>query len=645
MDSFFKGYIRTKNKHPAEKYKDRTSFPSLADVQKYPEYAGILAPETILVDLDNGEQAEILMKVVEALQLNCRVYQTTRGKHFLFRNSKIQKCSTKSTLACGLTADIKVGFTNAIEVLKFDGKERFCEWDIEEGQEYEEIPLFLYPIKGSADFANMEAGEGRNQALFNYILTLQSNKFTVEEIREIIRLINRFILKDPLSSDELEIILRDEAFQKPVFYNGRTFLFDEFGNYLIQNYHIKRINNQLHVYQNGSYLPGYARIENIMLELIANLKDTARKEVLKYLEVKVLENCDLAPSTVIAFRNGVLSIGMKQNEDGDMVLTKDEFFPPSPDCVVTNKINWDYNPAAYDALLDQTLNKIACYDPAIRALLEEAAGYALFRRNELGKAFFLTGTGSNGKSTYLETLEYMLGEDNVSNLDLKKLPDRFSTVMLFGKLANIGDDISDEFVVDTSLFKKVVTGNRISAEYKGQPVFQFSPYAKLYFSANNIPRMGKGRDWEAIKRRMVIIPFNAKFSPADPDFVPFIGSKLKTQEAMEYFITLGVNALKRILTRREFTTSPNIQAELDEYEESNNPILIFCKELSEDGKEIENQPVQEIYLNYAGWCAVSNMKPMSRAEFTKAIKKALNLESVPRKVNGKSMRIFAKREE
>lgn len=645
MDVFFRGYVRTKNKHCIEKYKDRTNLPSLDDVKDFPEYAGILAANTILVDLDDGEQAEILMKIVEALQLNCRVYQTTRGKHFLFYNTHVQKCSTKSTLSCGLTADIKVGYSNSYEVLKFAGKERFCEWDIEEGQDYQELPKFLFPIRGTADFINMKAGGGRNQALFNYILTLQANGFGIEEIRDIIRLINRFILSDPLPENEIETILRDEAFQKPVFFLGRTFLFDKFGNYLIDHCHIKRINNQLHIYQNGTYLPGYARIESAMLDLIPDLKDAQRKEVLKYLEIKVLENAEQAPSTMIAFRNGILSIGTKQNEEGDLELTEDAFFAPHPDYVVTNKIDWDYNPSAYDPLLDATLDKIAAHDSAVRALLEEAAGYALFRRNELGKAFFLTGTGSNGKSTYLETLECMLGNSNVSSLDLKKLSDRFSTVMLFGKLANIGDDISDEFVVDTSLFKKIVTGNRIDAEQKGQPKFEFNPYVKLYFSANNIPRMGKGRDWEAIKRRMVIIPFQARFSPADPDYVPFIGSKLKTQEAMEYLILLGIQGLKRVIVTRKFTTSKAIQAELDEYEESNNPILIFCKELDEDGYSIENQPVQEVYFKYTEFCTLSNMKPMSRAEFTKAIKKALNLDSVPRKIAGKSIRIFIRKDD
>ena len=618
-DVFFRGYVKTKNKHCMEKYKDRTKLPTLEERRDSEEYAGILATNTILVDVDNAEQSETLMNMVEALQLNCRVYQTTRGKHFLFFNSQIQKCSTHSTLACGLTADIKVGFSNSYEVLKFAGKERFIEWDIEEGQEYQEIPKFLYPIKGTADFVGMDAGSGRNQALFNYILTLQSNDFTVEEIRETIRLINRYILKDPLSDDELEVIIRDGAFQKPVFFKGNTFLFDRFGNYLIQNNHIKRINNQLHLYQNGCYQAGYSRIESAMLDEIPNLPSAKRTEVLKYIEVRNIDNAEQAPANLIAFRNGVLDIATGKLQ------------PLSPDIVVTNRINWDYNPNAYDELLDKTLDKIACKDKSIRALLEEAAGYALFRRNELGKAFFLTGTGSNGKSTYLETLEYMLGEDNVSNLDLKNLSGRFDKVAMFGKLANIGDDISDEFVVDTSFFKKVVTGNRIEAEHKGQPVFTFVPYVKLYFSANNIPRMGKGRDWEAIKRRMVIIPFNAKFNPDDSDYSPFISTQLKSQNSIEYLIQLAVEGLKRILKNNDFTKSEKVQAEVDDFEKSNNPVLTFIDEYTEEGKNIENELTQKIYDDYVGFCISGGFKAMTKTEFVKSVNKALGTTTSPRK--------------
>lgn len=632
-DIFYRGYVKTKNKHCIEKYKNRTKFSSYEEIKAYPEYAGILAPDTILIDVDDAEESEIMMNIVEALQLNCRVIKTTRGKHFLFYNKdrKVEKCSTHSTLACGLSADIKVGCSNSYEVLKFAGEERFVEWDVDPGQDYQEVPSFMLPIKGIAPFVGMEAGEGRNQALFNYILPLQTSGYQKEEIRDIIRLINQYVLREPLEDSELEVILRDEAFEKRSFFNKSKFLHDKFGDYLIQTKHIKRINNQLYIYQDGAYIPGYNRIESAMLEIIPDLKSAYRTEVLKYLEIKVLDNTEEAPSTMIAFRNGILNIGIYQDEDGNMKSGTDQFFPASPETIITNKIDWDWNENAYDELLDKTLDKIACDDPKVRAILEEAAGYALFRRNELGKAFFLTGTGSNGKSTYLETLEYMLGEKNICSLDLKKLSDRFSTVMMFGKLANIGDDISDEFVIDTSLFKKIVTGNRIDAEQKGQPKFEFTPYVKLYFSANNIPRMGKGRDWEAIERRMVIIPFKAKFSKSDPDYIPFIGTKLKSQESIEYLIKLAVGGLKRVLINNDFTESEKVQEELREYEESNNPILTFVREYEEEGKHVEYEPTQKIYDDYVGFCVNGGYKSMNKIEFGKAICKALNLKTSPRK--------------
>lgn len=625
---FFKGYIRTKDKNAIDKFKNTDNLKTLEQVKSLPEYAGILAADAVLIDIDDTEQAEILMNIVEHFQLNCRVYQTTRGKHFLFKNSKIENCRTHCTLACGLTADIKSGFKSSYEILKYDGIERFIEWDIEEGQEYQEIPKWLFPIKTNAEFLKMKAGDGRNQELFNYILTLQSNDFSVEESRETIRIINQFVMPEPLSDDELEIILRDDAFQKPVFYKGTTFLFDRFATYMKNNHHIIRINNQLHMYKDGIYISGQADIEGEMIKHIPQLNRSKRKEVLDYMDVMIRENTPCTEAHLIAFRNGILNV------------YDDTFTPLTPEHIITNRIDWNYNPQAYDELTDRTLNKIACNDESIRALLEEATGICMFRRNELGKAFILTGTGSNGKSTFLNMLRHMLGKRNISSLDLKKLSDRFSTVMLFGKMANIGDDISDEFVVDSSMFKKIVTGETIDAEQKGQPKFEFEPYVKLFFSANNIPRMGKGRDSAAILRRLVIIPFEAKFSPEDDDYVPFIGDKLKSQEAMEYLIQLGVKGLKRVLETRQFTSSEKIQKELDEYEESNNPVLGFIRECESEDFQIENNPTSNVYKRYNEYCIANNLNPMSNIEFSKQINKLLNYQVVNKKINGKKYRIF-----
>lgn len=107
-------------------------------------------------------------------------------------------------------------------------------------------------------------------------------------------------------------------------------------------------------------------------------------------------------------------------------------------------------------------------------------------------------------------MKELLGDSNTSSLDLNELGDRFSSASLFGKLANIGDDIADDFIANPAIFKKIVSGDWIKGENKGQKEFFFKPYCKLLFSANNIPRI-KDKSG-AVLDRLIIIPFDAKFS-------------------------------------------------------------------------------------------------------------------------------------
>lgn len=623
---FFKGYVEIKDKKCIEKFKGRTDFKSYEQVKSLPEFAGILDTDTILIDVDEFEPSEILFKIVQEKKLQCRVYETTRGKHFLFKNTAVETNRTHVNLAIGITADIKIGKRNSYSILKFNDKERKIIYDTATNEESQDLPKWLFPIRTNMEFINMEAGDGRNQALFNYILTLQSNDFQVEEARETIRIINEYVLKVPLSDDEIEIILRDEAFAKPIFFMGTTFLFDKFAMFLKNNHHIIRINNQLHSYKDGIYISGLSEIESEMIKHIPQLNRAKRTEVLSYLDIMIRENTPSTDANWIAFRNGLLNI------------QDDSFIPFSPEHIITNKIDWDYNPNAYDEMTDNTLDKIACQDEQIRMLLEEMVGYCMFRRNELGKAFILTGSGSNGKSTFLNMLKTMLGKRNISALDLKKLNDRFSTVMIFGKLANIGDDISEEFITDAADFKKIVTGETIDAEQKGQPKFEFEPYVKLLFSANNIPRIGKGRDSTAILRRLIIVPFNAKFTSSDPDYVPFIGDLLKGQEAIEYLIQVGLKGLKRVLFTRNFTESEKVQRELEEFEENNNPILGFFKEMDKD--QVENEPTNQVYKAYQEYCLSNSLQPLSNGEFSKQVKKYYEVVIIDKKINGKKYRIF-----
>ena len=623
----FRGYVPTENKRCLEKFKGRKRLNTLSEVADLDEYAGILGDETILVDVDDGPTSDLLFQMVQDLGLKCKVYATTRGKHFYFRNPEglVEKSWTKQTLAVGITTDAKVGRNNSYAILKFKGVERPVLLDCPE-DEIQELPKWLMPVKTNIDFLELGEGDGRNQSLFNYILTLQSEDFTKEEARECIRLINRYVLAEPLSDRELEVILRDDAFRKTTFFKGNTFLFDKFANYLKNNNHIIKINDQLHIYRDGIYVSGADVIEGQMIRLISNLKRAQRSEVMAYLEILIEENVTATNPNMIAFSNGLYDL-----RDGS-------FRGFTPDVVITNKIPWPYNPAAYSELLDHTLDRLACNDPEVRALLEEMVGYCLYRRNELGKAFILIGDKSNGKSTFLHVVKNMLGDANIASLDLKELGDRFKTAELFGKLANIGDDIGDEFIANASVFRKLVTGERVNVERKGQDPFEFNNYSKFLFSANVIPRMKDKTG--AVQRRLVIVPFDAKFTPNDPDFRPFIKDELCEQGSMEYLIILGLAALKRVLMNNRFTTSQRVQGQLDEYEENNNPIIGFINEVGLEG--IENEPSNMVYRKYKEYCIANNFQALSAIEFSRQLTKRWGFVTKSLWVRGKKTRVFVK---
>lgn len=627
MQQLYKGYIKSKGKAAIEPFKGKSNFRTYDEVKDLDGFAGVLADDTILIDIDDTEQSEIMMNIVEGMQLDCKVYQTSRGRHFLFKNTKVARNRTHVPLAIGLTADIKCGSRTSYEIIKIDGEERFCEWDVEPGVEYQELPKWMFPVKANVDFLNMEAGDGRNDALFTYILTLTANDFSVEETREAIRILNQYVFKNPLSDEELEVILRDEAFQKPVFFMGSTFLFDKFAVFMKNQEHVIKVNGQLHIFRDGIYVNGYKQIESEMIKHIPNLKKTQRREVLDYMEL-IVEERSAADARYIAFNNGILDI-----------VTMD-LLPFSSELVITNKIPWNYVPGAYNELADKTLNKLACGDAVIRALLEECIGYCFYRRNELGKAFILTGDKNNGKSTFLDVLKHIMSDENISALDLKELGDRFNTSMMFGKLANIGDDIGDDFLQGSqvSIFKKIVTGNRIKAERKGQDPFEFNPYIKLLFAANDIPRMKDKTG--AVLRRLVIIPFNATFTKDDPDYRPYIKYELIQQDSIEYLIQLGVAGLKRILENNEFTKSEQVQKQLDEYETENNPIVAFIAEVGIGG--IENQLTSDVFKRYQVFCSDNNMNPMSNIVFSKQINKRLGFRVMQKKINNRNCKIFVK---
>lgn len=633
----FRTYIKGKDKASAEAHKGKDHVRTFEDASQFPSFGAALNDGFIDISFDTEELSNMFLDMADRHEWNCLILENIENHHVhsIWKDTKhrISKDGKDKKLAVGLIADIHSGSTYI--PLRVNGVDRFPPYFDPEST-FDEVPNELLPVSTTIDLLGMEEGDGRNDTLYRYILILQNQLYLEDEaIRAVIRNTNEFILKEPLSEEELNVILRDESFQKPSFFKGNTFLFDKFAAYIVNIAHIVLINKQLHVYKDGAYVSDYKQIERIMIKSIPNLKKTQRREVIDYMEL-IAETLKPSDARYIAFRNGVYN------------LAENRMIPFTPNLVITNKIDWDYNPNAYSELADTVLNRLACNDREIRLLLEECIGYCFYRRNERGKAFILTGTKANGKSTFLDCIKTILGVDNISALELKEFGDRFSTAMMFGKLANLSDDIADDFLQGSqiSTFKKVVTGNRIKGERKGQDPFEFEPYVKIIASANDIPRT-KDRTG-AVLRRLVIIPFNASFEPTLPDgspnpnYDPEIKYRLFEQESIEYLIKVGIKGLQRVLTTNRFTEPEVVKEALTGYEEDNNPILGFIAQTEID--EIENEPTPNVYKLYQVYCAENGMNAMGANEFTKQICKRLNMEVKDARVDGRKTRIYVGKE-
>lgn len=618
----YKGFVKNVK---GQKYPGRNpKIVSLQEVDECEGFSGVMNANTVLLDADEQPYSDILQKIIVGEKLGAYMTdrQGGRGIHALMinGNSSLKKAD-KVMLACGIIVDFHPGYSLPYECLKYNGVERSS---IYNEQPYQEIPKYFTPLpKCTIDFTNLGEGDGRNSTLFSYILTLQNAGLDKEDIRETIRIINQYVLAEPIEQSELDIILRDEAFKKQSFFIKNKFQHDKFAEYIRSQYCIKKINDQLHIYDGGVYVPGSLAIERAMLQEISSLTDNQRKEVLKYLNVICIEEKQQDNLNLIAFRNGIYNIDTNSLE------------PFNPEIVITNKIPWDYNPYAKSDLVDSVLDRLSCDEPEIRYSLEEVAGACLYRSATIGggKCAVLVGDKHNGKSTYLHMIESMLGKDNYSAVDMGELKDRFSTIMMFGKLANIGDDISSEYIADTSTLKKMVTGEVVKAEQKGSPAINFTPYAMHIYSANDIPRM-KDRTG-AMQRRLLLIPLNGKFTVDSPDYDPSIRYKLGQAEHMEYFIQCALDGLADLLEKKAFRIPEQVKEKLAEYEVENNPVLSF---IEDQGKEnIINELTDDVFTRYQVFCADNGLQVGSKITFSKQLVRALSLKIVTAHpyINGK----------
>lgn len=127
--------------------------------------------------------------------------------------------------------------------------------------------------------------------------------------------------------------------------------------------------------------------------------------------------------------------------------------------------------------------------------------------------FYDNGVGGTGKSTFLEVLTLLVGENNVSNVLLDQFGNRFVFANMLGKYLNIGDDNGkNDELQNVGTLKSIVTGGRVTIDRKFMPPIECRIFAKQLFATNIMPYIDFTDG--GIMRRLNIVPMN-KVIPKD----------------------------------------------------------------------------------------------------------------------------------
>lgn len=489
---------------------------------------------------------------------------------------------------------------------------------------------------------------GRNATLYKYACSLQSKGRTDEEIRDAVHGANLTRCKPPIPVDEVDRTVdsalgydKGESHDKEPDEQPDTQLrtknggirHNVFGRLLIEQDHACFVDGAPAIWDGKRYATGWDAIDRAIVRHDDACKRNDQKEIRHYIHLKA-PRVDSTDATMIAFRNGVL----------DMVGGLMEY---RTDMVITNIIPHNYSADAYDPATDRFLDRISNHDAVVRANLEEVIGLCMYRSNEIGQCPVLLGSGSNGKSTFIAALRNVLGKENVSSLDLNVIGKPFQTGRLLGKLANLGDDISNEFLKGDLIatFKKIVTGEWVYTDVKNAEGFEFKPYCTLVFSANEMPSLGDSS--EGMMRRLFPIPFDATFRRTDPDYNPRIWEDITSDDAAEYLCRLGVEGLQRVIFQHGMTPNSRSEGMVSEVRTDNNNVLQFIEDTGKTEFDFIESTTAGVYSEYYEWCQSSGIRPYGKPKFSKKINDQFNLVAVVRRRSfadgSKTVRVFERK--
>ena len=262
----------------------------------------------------------------------------------------------------------------------------------------------------------------------------------------------------------------------------------------------------------------------------------------------------------------------------------------------------------WDAFLKEATNG----DTELIAYLQRLAGYVLTGSTDEHVIAFVYGTGGNGKSVFLNTLHYILGEyakqAPMSTFIASKLDRHPAEVAaLRGARLVTASETNEGGRWNEALLKSLSGGDPITARFLYGQFFTFQPQSKLLLVGNHKPAL---RNVDvAMRRRFHLVPFTVR--PKHPDLE--LTQKLRA-EAPSILAWMIDGALA--WQARGLNAPAVVRAATEEYFEDED---VLGRWIAEDCELAPNAltPTQQLFEAWREWCGtqgeyVGSLKRLSQ---------------------------------
>lgn len=212
----------------------------------------------------------------------------------------------------------------------------------------------------------------------------------------------------------------------------------------------------------------------------------------------------------------------------------------------------------------------------------EIAAFLIAPHISIQKAILLIGAGGNGKSVFLDILKSLIGGKNTSAASLHDIENnRFTACSLVGKLANICGDLPSDDLGSVPVFKKIIGGDEIQAEYKHVNVFSFRPFCRLIFSTNHMPRSRDSS--QSFFDRWLVVPFNQSFRGTDREILKEdLIARLTTRRELSGLLNRALAVLGSLAKRKRFLQPESTEAIAREFRSATDPLARWLDEYTVD---------------------------------------------------------------